>query len=234
MPVSLLTEALLFPNVTRAEPDGLLAIGGDLSIERLLLAYRSGIFPWYNEDLPILWFAPDPRMVLLPQELRINRSLRKAIRKNPYQLTLDTAFEQVIVSCAKTPRPGQQGTWITQDMKEAYGRLHEYGIAHSVEAWLDDKLVGGLYGVSLGDVFCGESMFAHADNASKIAFVALVQQVQAWGIKLIDCQVHTPHLEHFGGVETPRRAFMQALGHLIQAPTRQGKWSFDEDFTIQV
>jgi leucyl/phenylalanyl-tRNA--protein transferase len=227
MPVFRLDKRLLFPPVELAER-GLLAVGGDLSPERLVLAYSSGIFPWYEEGQPILWHSPNPRMVLRAASLRVSRSLRRVIRKQPYRLTLDTAFGRVIEACASTRRPGQKGTWITQDMKKAYGTLHRRGLAHSAEAWSADRLVGGLYGVSLGAAFFGESMFAHAPDASKIAFVALVEQLERWGIDLIDCQVRTEHLARFGAEEWPRDAYLKALRRALKKPTRQGHWSFSD------
>lgn len=228
MPIHILNQKLYFPPVSHAEPDGLLAIGGDLSIPRLTLAYRSGIFPWYSEGYPILWYSPDPRMLLKVSQLRVNRSLRKAIRKRPYTLTLDRAFPDVIRACARMDRPGQDGTWITQEMERAYIDLHRHGLAHSVEAWQEDRLVGGLYGVCIGGIFCGESMFARADNASKIAFVALVRQLERWDIQWVDCQVHTPHLERFGATLWPRKVFMEILHKALEKPTRQGPWTFDQ------
>ena len=227
MPVFRLDKRLLFPPVELAER-GLLAVGGDLSPERLVLAYSSGIFPWYDEGQPILWHSPDPRMVLRAASLRVSRSLRRVIRKQPYRLTLDTAFDRVIEACASTRRPGQKGTWITKDMKKAYGTLHRRGLAHSAEAWCGDRLVGGLYGVSLGAAYFGESMFAHAPDASKVAFVALVEQLQRWDIDLIDCQVHTEHLARFGAEEWPRDAYLRALRRALKQPTRQGQWSFSD------
>lgn len=202
------------PDPEDADPRGLVAVGGDLRPQRMLDAYRRGIFPWYGEGLPILWHSPDPRFVLEPAALRINRSLRKAIRRAPYRLTFDLAFDRVIRRCAAVTRPDQDGTWITNDMIVAYEQLHQLGHAHSVEAWRADELVGGVYGVAIGAVFCGESMFAEAPDASKIAFVHLVHQLQRWGFELIDCQVHTDHLEHFGAVDWPRSRFLRALERL--------------------
>lgn len=213
-----------------ADPRGLVAVGGDLRPQRLLDAYRRGIFPWYEDGLPILWHSPDPRMVLLANDLRIGRSLRKRLKKNPYSVRLDTAFEEVIRRCASVPREGQHGTWITEEMIEAYLKLHQMGYAHSAEAWLGDRLVGGLYGVCIGDVFCGESMFALEPDASKCAFVWLVRQLQAWGVQVVDCQVYTEHLAGFGATEWPREEFLALLGQLVKKPTRQGQWLFDEDF----
>jgi len=228
VPVFRLDERLVFPPVELAD-DGLLAVGGDLRPERLLLAYSQGIFPWYGKNLPILWHSPDPRMVLFPGELVVGRSLRKAIRKQPYQLRLDTAFAEVLRGCADVPRPGQRGTWLIPDMVGAYQRMHELGFAHSAEAWLGDELVGGLYGMSLGGCFYGESMFAKAPDASKIVFVALVRQLVAWGMTLVDCQVHTEHLERFGAREIPRAEFLEHLHGALELPTRRGAWSFEMD-----
>jgi leucyl/phenylalanyl-tRNA--protein transferase len=228
MPVYLLDQRLVFPPVEHAE-DGLLAVGGDLSPRRLLLAYSRGIFPWYQEGQPILWHAPDPRMVLLPDELRVSRSLRRRLRQRPYQITCDTAFEAVIESCASAPRPGQRGTWITADIKRSYTALHRMGLAHSVEAWADEELAGGLYGVSLGAVFFGESMFARQPDASKVAFVHLVGQLRAWDFALIDCQVYTDYLANFGALEWPRRRFADALETALSRPTRRGRWEIAID-----
>lgn len=227
MTVFRLDHRLVFPPANLADESGLLAVGGDLSAERLKLAYGMGIFPWFDEDLPIMWHSPDPRMVLLPDDLRVNRSLRKAIKRGPYRITLDTAFHEVISACASIYRPGQGGTWITDDMIAAYDELHRQGFAHSVEAWRGDELVGGLYGVSLGSAFFGESMFAKAPDASKIAFATLVEQLKTWGVDLVDCQVHTEHLEHFGAQEIPRRDFLSRLQTSLEAPHRLGPWRFD-------
>jgi leucyl/phenylalanyl-tRNA--protein transferase len=223
MPVFRLTRRLEFPPPVLAE-DGLLAVGGDLRPERLVLAYSMGIFPWYEEGQPILWHSPDPRMVLRVADLRVPRSLAKARRKGLYTVTLDTEFDAVIRGCASTPRNGQRGTWITPDMQEAYGELHRQGLAHSAEAWSEGRLVGGLYGVSLGDVFFGESMFAHAPDASKVAFVALVESLAAWGLTLVDCQVYTDHLARFGAEEWPRSQYLGELRRALEAPTRRGPW----------
>jgi leucyl/phenylalanyl-tRNA--protein transferase len=226
LPVFRLDHRLVFPPVELAD-DGLLAVGGDLRPERLLLAYSQGIFPWYGKNLPILWHSPDPRMVLFPDELVVNRTLRKQIKRAPYELKLDTAFGAVLEGCAASPRPGQHGTWLIPEMVTAYERMHELGFAHSAEAWLDGELVGGLYGVGLGACFYGESMFARAPDASKIAFVALVEQLRAWGCTVIDCQVHTEHLERFGAREIPRSEFLAALKEALEQPTRRGKWRFE-------
>ena len=227
MPVFALTDALVFPPPRLADPNGILAVGGDLSPDRLLLAYSMGIFPWYEASLPILWHSPDPRMVLSAPDLHVGRSLRKTIRKSPFRLTLDTAFREVIVRCRDADRPDQDGTWITDEMVDAYTELHTMGFAHSVEAWVDQDLVGGLYGVSLGSAFFGESMFTTVADASKVAFVHLVEQLQAWGITLIDCQVHTDHLERFGAKEWSRARFLRALSSALEEPTRRGAWRFE-------
>lgn len=219
-----------FPDPELADPSGLLGVGGDLSPERLLVAYRAGIFPWYSRGQPILWWSPDPRTVLRVPDLRVQRSLAKRIRQRPYAITLDRAFEQVVACCAQVPRPGQDGTWITPEMARAYVRLHALGHAHSVEAWADGRLVGGLYGVAVGGLFCGESMFAVAPDASKIAFVHLVRQLDRWGFPLVDCQVRTEHLDRFGAVEIPRREYLDEVRRLAAREERRGIWSFDPDF----
>jgi leucyl/phenylalanyl-tRNA--protein transferase len=228
MPVFRIDQRLIFPPVHLAE-DGLLAVGGDLRPERLLLAYSKGIFPWYGENLPILWHALDPRMIMTTSDLSIQRTLRKAIRKRPYELRADTAFEQVLRGCADSPRPGQNGTWLIPEMVEAYLELHALGMAHSFEAWREGELIGGCYGVSLGAAFFGESMFTRGPDASKIAYAACVNQLHAWGIGLIDCQVHTEHLERFGAYEVPRLEYMELLHVALDQPTRRGKWRFEID-----
>ncbi len=206
---------------------GPLAVGGDLRPERLVLGYSLGIFPWYSANEPIQWHSPDPRMVLLADELRVTRSLRRTIRKGRFRVTLDTAFAAVVEACAETPRPEQDGTWITEEMKAAYVELHARGLAHSAEAWDGDELVGGLYGVSLGAAFFGESMFAHQADASKVAFVTFTEQLARWGVRLIDCQVYTEHLARFGAGEWPREEFLRALRGALERPTRVGVWRFD-------
>lgn len=226
MPVYRLDERLLFPPPERGPRRGPIAVGGDLRPERLLLAYSMGIFPWQGE--PLHWHSPDPRMVLLADELRVSRSLTRRLRRGDLRLTLDTAFEEVMVACATVPRPGQDGTWITAGMVDSYTELHRRGVAHSVEAWREGRLVGGLYGLSLGAAFFGESMFAHEADASKVAFVALVRQLASWGIPLVDCQVYTEHLARFGAREWPRRDFLGALHAALDRPTRLGPWTFDE------
>lgn len=206
-----LSQELVFPPVEMASPEGVVAAGGDLRPERLLLAYRSGIFPWFEEGSPILWWSPDPRMVLYPGELRVKKSMKQFMRNTSMRVTRDRAFEQVIRECALIPRPGQEGTWITSGMIEAYIRLHQMGIARSVEVWEGDELVGGLYGIDLGHVFCGESMFSKRSNASKLAFITLVQQLEKEQYELVDCQVYTEHLASLGAREIPREVFMSIL-----------------------
>ena len=229
MPVYRLTSELSFPPPEEAEPSGLLAIGGDLGPKRLLLAYSMGIFPWYEDGLPILWHSPNPRMTLLPAELRVSRSLRKAMRDRPFEIRLDGAFEAVVRACAHTPRGGQDGTWITDEMIEAYRQLFELGYAHCAEAWSGGELVGGLYGVSLGGCFFGESMFATRADASKLAFATLVAQLERWEFDLIDCQIHTEHLARFGATEWSRSRFLSALEKSLAKKTRRGRWQFDGD-----
>lgn len=214
-----------FPPVDQAlrRPDGLLAAGGDLSPERLLRAYRRGIFPWFGEGEPILWWSPDPRTVLIPAQLKIGRSLAKTLRKGNFEVRADTAFEQVIEACS-APRQGQQGTWITGAMKAAYTRLHHLGVAHSVETWCDGELAGGLYGVALGRVFFGESMFSRASDASKIALVHLVRQLQRWDFELIDCQMRTPLLSAFGARDMARGQFTRRVAELVNYPDVRAPW----------
>jgi leucyl/phenylalanyl-tRNA--protein transferase len=221
-----------FPPLDAAleDPNGLLAAGGDLSPRRLLAAYRRGIFPWYSEGDPVLWWSPDPRMVLFPSELRVTRSLAKVLRNRSYEVRYDTAFDDVMRGCA-APRAGQPGTWITGEMRAAYGRLHELGYAHSVETWLDGALAGGLYGVAVGRAFFGESMFTRVRDASKIAFVHLVRRLEAEDYGIIDCQMHTEHLASFGAREIPRAAFASRVAELVDySPSRRpARWTTEED-----
>lgn len=226
MPLYRLSRDLVFPNPARALPDGLLAVGGDLSEERLLLAYSQGIFPWYSDGEPILWWSPDPRMVLLPEEFHISKRFARIVRRPPFDVRLDTAFDRVIRACGRMPRRGQSGTWITNEMIAAYNRLHESGYAHSVECWHDDRLVGGLYGVSLGGCFFGESMFSLSPNASKVALARLVELLIYWDFVMIDCQVYTEHLESMGAREIPRSEFLRKLRRGLDMPTQQGRWIF--------
>lgn len=218
----------IFPLVDAAliEPNGLLAAGGDLSPQRLLAAYCKGIFPWFNEEDPILWWSPDPRMVLFPDELKVSRSLRKVLKRAQYEIRTDYNFMQVMQVCA-APRKGQPGTWIHPEMVAAYTALHEMGLAHSVETWVGDQLVGGLYGVALGKVFFGESMFSRVPDASKIAFVHLVRQLKDWNFNVIDCQVKTAHLASLGAREIPRTEFTQILESSIMNTNPSHKWEFD-------
>jgi leucyl/phenylalanyl-tRNA--protein transferase len=227
MPVYRLSSALLFPPPEGASPEGIVAVGGDLSPERLVLAYGQGIFPWPHDGLPMLWFSPDPRYVIVPESMHVPRSLRKQIRRREYEVRMDTAFDAVIAGCAETRRPGQAGTWITAEMRTAYRRLFELGFAHSVEAFRDGLLVGGLYGVSLGAAFFGESMFASAPDASKVAFALLLEQLfERWGFHFVDAQVETEHLLRFGARPIARRAYLERLALAMTAPTRRGPWKF--------
>ena len=221
-----LTAAHEFPPLATAlsEPNGLLAVGGDLAPERLLAAYRRGIFPWYSPGEPILWWSPDPRMVLFPAEFKVSRSLGRTLRRGGYEVRLDTAFAQVIAACAQTPRRGQQGTWIVPEMQAAYRRLHELGLAHSVETWVDGELVGGLYGIALGRMFYGESMFSWRSDASKIAVAHLARYLERLGFGMVDCQMHTTHLASLGAREIPRDDFMARLDALVAAGPAPGPW----------
>ncbi|HUR66732.1 MAG TPA: leucyl/phenylalanyl-tRNA--protein transferase [Chitinophagaceae bacterium] len=214
MPLFALDKELSFPPVHLAEPDGLLAMGGDLSPERLLLAYRNGIFPWYEDDV-ILWWSPHPRFVLLPPELKINKAGRSLLTNNEFEFTTNKAFRDVIHHCKKIKRPGQEGTWITDEVEKAYGRLHDLGHAHSAEVWKEGKLAGGLYGIRMGKVFFGESMFSMQSNASRFAFIRYVQLLKEEGIELIDCQVYTEYLESFGARMIDRSDFLLLLQQLI-------------------
>jgi leucyl/phenylalanyl-tRNA--protein transferase len=224
----LLSTATFFPAVESAmrEPNGLLAMGGDLSVERLLDAYRHGIFPWFNPGEPILWWSPDPRMVLVPDEIRVTRSLARRIRNGGFEVRVDTAFADVMRACAG-PRDGTDGTWISPAMVTAYTRLHQAGYAHSVETWHDGELVGGLYGVAIGRMFYGESMFSRMADASKVALVRLARQLQRWEFGLIDCQMETPHLASLGARTLPRAEFTTRLAELVNLPHHPGPWHFD-------
>ena len=229
MPIYLLGPEHVFPDPSRAHGSGLLAVGGDLAPERLLLGYRRGIFPWYSEGDPVLWYTPDPRFILLPADFRVPRTLRQSMRKRPYELRVDTDFAGVIDACGSAPRRGQDGTWITTDMRHAYTELHRCGWAHSFESWRDGELVGGLYGVSIGDVFFGESMFARAPDASKMAFVAAMRQMGRWGITLLDSQVHTEHVARFGAAAVPRKRYLELLAPRVVQATRMGPWVWDAE-----
>jgi len=219
-----------FPHPDRAltDPDGLLAAGGNLSARRLLRAYRQGIFPWYSSGQPILWWSPDPRLVLLPEQIKVSRSLRKTLRKGQFHITVDTSFAAVIASCAG-PRAVSPDTWITPEMHQAYCRLHRLGHAHSVETWHQGELVGGLYGVAVGRVFYGESMFSLLSDASKVALVWLAAQLRRWEFAVIDCQVRTDHLVSLGAVEIPRPTFLKLLQCYCPLPGQEGHWQFDPD-----
>jgi leucyl/phenylalanyl-tRNA--protein transferase len=233
MPVYLLDHTDTFPPATEAEASGLLAVGGDLRPSRLLRAYSEGIFPWYSEGEPILWFSPDPRTVIETDRVRIGRGMRRTLAgAGNLELTMDTAFPRVIRACARVRRSGQSGTWITADMIEAYERLHVAGYAHSVEAWAGDRLVGGLYGLSLGGYFAGESMFHLVSGASLRALVALLRQLAAWDVRLFDCQMHTPHVGRLGAQAWPRRVFLRRLREALERPTRQSRWYFDVDVAL--
>jgi leucyl/phenylalanyl-tRNA--protein transferase len=227
MPVYQLSEDLVFPSPHFASKEGLLALGGDLTLPRLLLAYSRGIFPWYSEGEPILWWSPDPRLVLYPDELKISKSLSKVIKKGAYTITLDRSFDRVITECARVRLENQEGTWIVDEMVQAYCNLHESGFAHSVEAWAGDRLAGGLYGVSLGRCFFGESMFTRLTNASKVAFVTLVKHLLPLDFALIDCQITTGHLTRFGAREISRARYLEEIDEALRAPTLRGKWSLD-------
>lgn len=225
MPVFKLTDEIEFPSPHLAEEDGLLAVGGDLSVERLTLAYSMGIFPWYSSSSPILWWSTNPRMVLLPEKLNISRSLRQTIGKETYTHTMDRDFEAVISMCANVHGTSKGGTWITPAMQEAYIEMHRQGLAHSVESWQGDVLAGGLYGVAMGGAFFGESMFATASDASKAAFVFLVEKLNRWGFTLIDCQMTTQHLMRFGAMEIPRDEFLLLLREALAEDTGPaGSW----------
>jgi len=227
MPVFRLSDEIIFPDPSLAEDDGLLAVGGDLSAGRILRAYAEGIFPWFNEDSPILWWSPDPRLVLFPAELHVSASLARTLRRGTFRVSADTAFGQVIRGCASSRRAGQAGTWITDEMIEAYEELHRLGYAHSFEAWSGDQLAGGLYGVSLGGAFFGESMFSERPDASKVSFARAVELMAGRGIELVDCQVRTDHLVRLGAREIPRTEFLDRLVDLLGRPTLRGKWTMD-------
>ncbi len=216
MPLFILDSQLVFPPVELAEPDGLLAAGGDLSTERLLLAYRSGIFPWYEGE-HILWWCPDPRFVLFPDRLKVSRSMKQVIKKNTFRFTINNAFPDVISACQKISRRDQNGTWITEEVRRSYTELHHKGYAHSAEAWMGEELVGGLYGIRMGNIFFGESMFSNTSNASKFAFISYVEQLKKENVQLIDCQVYTEHLESLGAEMISRREFTELLNQNLEA-----------------
>lgn len=223
MPIYLLNEQISFPNVEGAE-DGIVAVGGDLSAERLLLAYSKGIFPWYDDDDPIIWWSPDPRYIFRLSEFYVSKSFKRFLNKKHFDVTLDTCFAEVIAQCALIERKEQDGTWITEEMKEAYIHLHEIGFAHSVEVWENGELVGGMYGVSLGNAFFGESMFSKKSNASKTALFYLVQYLKEKDFSFIDAQIHTPHTESLGAKAIRRKDFIELLKTALEYPTLKGKW----------
>ncbi len=214
MHLHVLSEEIWFPSADEAIEDGLLAIGGDLNIDRLILAYKSGIFPWYDDDVP-MWWCPDPRFVLYPEDLKVSKSMKQLLKKNAFDFKIDTAFREVIINCKNAYRKDQDGTWINNDIVNAYCQLHKLGYAHSAEAWLGDELVGGLYGIKMGKVFFGESMFSKKSNSSKYAFIKMVQHLQNEGVELIDCQIHTTHLESLGAKMIDRTIFLNQLDQLI-------------------
>lgn len=213
-----------FPPVDKADRHGILALGGDLSVQRLVAAYSSGIFPWYEDDQPIIWWSPDPRFVVFPEKTAPARSMRKILERGDFDIRFDTAFEEVIRSCSRAPRPDQDGTWITEDMIQAYCALHREGFAHSVEAWKDGTLAGGLYGVSIGGMFCGESMFTRVSNASKAAFLTLAELLKQKKFIVIDSQVHTSHVESLGGEHIPRAEYLSLIKKALTLPTIKGNW----------
>jgi len=219
-----LSNEIKFPPPHLARKDVLLAVGGDLSQDRLLLAYKMGIFPWYSESEPILWWSPDPRLVLYPNEIKVSKTLKKVIQKDIFHITIDQAFNQVITSCARIRLQNNEGTWIVDDMIKSYCELHESGFAHSVEAWHEGELAGGLYGVSLGRCFFGESMFTRISNASNVAFVFLTEYLKKLSFDIIDCQVSTEHLINFGAREIPRKDFLKQLEKALWFPTKRGRW----------
>ena len=233
MPVFWLPDdQLVFPHPSLAEPDGLLAVGGELSVERLVLAYRNGIFPWFEEDGQFFWYAPDPRCVLFPKELQVHKSMRSVFNQQKFHYTLDTRFEEVMRACADAARNGQDGSWISPAFLAGYCRLHEQGIAHSVEVWEGDRLVGGLYGISIGKIFFGESMFAKTSNASKAGFITLARALEQADFTLIDCQQQTRHLETLGARSIPRELFLEYLSQNTYERTLVGKWRLQDDGTL--
>lgn len=219
---------IAFPDPGLADESGLVALGGNFDPEVLLVAYASGIFPWPSEELPYAWFSPDPRMLLRPSEIRISRSLARTLRRARFRVTFDTAFEAVIRECAEVDRAGQGGTWISEELQSSFCELHRQGFAHSVETWLDDRLVGGCYGLALGAMFCGESMFHRESDASKVAFVALARRLEKWNFHFVDCQIHTDHLASLGAEEYPRAEFLRRLRRALGRPTLRGSWAEPE------
>lgn len=226
MPIFLLGKESVFPSADLAHPSGAVAVGGDLSVERLLAAYRQGVFPWYDDSSPaVLWWSPDPRFVLFPERLKVSKSMRRVLKSGRFRVTYDTAFRATIRACQRAPRQDDPGTWITADMLEAYCQLHDNGYAHSVEVWSGDELAGGLYGVSLGRCFFGESMFAGVPNASKVGLITLVRQLLKWEFAIVDCQVETAHLGTLGAELIPRPQFLQVMAPALQYDDRRGRWT---------
>jgi leucyl/phenylalanyl-tRNA--protein transferase len=222
MTVFLLNNSLVFPDPRCAEPDGLVAVGGDLRVERLILAYQNGIFPWYSEGNPIMWFSPDPRLLLFPDEMRVSKSLRRIINSEDFEIRFDNCFEEVIMKCATVKRKNQDATWITDDMTDAYVQLYNEGFAHSVETFYQDELVGGLYGISLGGAFFGESMFYSMSNASKVSLYCLVEKLKSWGFDFIDSQIPTNHMKSLGAREVERESFLAMLKLTLKRKTKKG------------
>lgn len=225
MQIPQLTKEIKFPPPHLATEEGLLAIGGDLRVERIMAAYHQGVFPWYSDETPIMWWNPDPRFVLYPSRLKISKSMKQVLRQNRFKITFDTAFREVMESCQKSPRSDQDGTWITNELIDAFEKIHELGAAHSVEVWQDGELVGGLYGLSIGRVYFGESMFTRVSNASKAGFITLVQEMSKRGIEMIDCQVYTSHLESLGAESISRDQFLGQLEVLLDFESNMGKWT---------
>ena len=219
------TEFFQFPSVTKASPEGIVAMEGNLSPGMLLSAYKQGIFPWYSEGEPILWWSPDPRMVLFPEKIHISKSMHRSFKRGRFSFSMDNNFREVVNSCGGIPRKHEDGTWITSEMKNAYTHLHELGWAHSMEVWEDNELVGGLYGLSIGSVFFGESMFSRKTDASKAAFIMLARILGNLGFTMIDCQLYTPHLESLGAVKIDRQKYLNLLNSGLKADTRRGNWS---------
>ena len=225
MKIPQLTKEIKFPPPHLATEEGLLAIGGDLKVERIMAAYHQGIFPWYSDETPIMWWNPDPRFVLYPSRLKISKSMKQVLRQKKFKITFDTAFREVVESCQKSPRSDQDGTWITNELIDAFEKIHELGAAHSVEVWQDGELVGGLYGLCIGRVYFGESMFTRVSNASKAGFITLVHEMSKRGIEMIDCQVYTSHLESLGAESISRDQFLGQLEVLLDFESRMGKWT---------
>ena len=219
------TEFFQFPSVEKASPEGIVAMEGNLSPGMLLSAYKQGIFPWYSEGEPILWWSPDPRMVLFPEKIHISKSMSRSLKRGRFSFSMDNHFKEVISSCGRIPRKHEDGTWITQEMKAAYTHLYELGWGHSVEVWEDNELVGGLYGLSMGSVFFGESMFSNKTDASKAAFIILAKVLGGLGFTIIDCQLYTPHLESLGAVKIDRKEYIELLNNGLKAKTHRGNWS---------